>query len=89
MEYSTKLTEFMNQLEIAMNSVAPDSLNALGRDAGRRGYHQIGVDPGRRFDKVWAYHGQKSVRYFVEKATGIIFGAKSWKAYNQPHVRRS
>lgn len=51
---------------------------------GEPGYHICGYDDaGSRFVRVWDRSGgQKGVAFFVEKDTGIIFGSKSWKAYN-------
>jgi hypothetical protein len=84
------LTPFMELLEKEMNEeterLFPNSLNKMGIAEGRRGYNEIGFDEGgKRFVRVWQNNGQKSVRYFVEKETGIIFGAKGWKAYNPNH----
>lgn len=46
-------------------------------------YETIGFDEGPKFFKVWGKSGSsRSVKLFVEKSTGNIFGAKSWKAYN-------
>lgn len=71
-------------------------LNGSAIKNGRRGYHHIGIDkPGPRFIRIYDESGtdipkpphklQKSVRYFVERETGVIFGASGWKAYNPVH----
>lgn len=84
--FEQKLIAFMSLLEIERNSVVGETLNNLGKQEGRRGYNQIGCDSsGHRFVRVYSDTGQKAVCYFVEKATGIIFGAKGWKAYNPVH----
>lgn len=83
MNFYTKLAVFMALVEQQRNVNSSESLNALGQKEGRRGYHEIGFDEGgSRFVRVWDNTGQKSVIFFVEKDSGIIFGAKSWKAYN-------
>lgn len=52
---------------------------------------EVGVDNignHGRFYKIWDQNltgSNRSVRYFVEKSSGIIFGAKSWKAHNPNH----
>lgn len=80
------LETFKTTLEKQMNEKAGTVLNKIGTDHGRRGYNEIGHDDtGKRFVRVWTMDGGKSVRYFVEKDTGIIFGAKGWKAYNPNH----
>ena len=84
-EFYTLLAAFTKLLETEQNARIEEqhpSLNRMGIEAGRRGYNEIGYDEGQRFVKVWSDSGQKSVKYFVEKDTGIIFGADGWKKYN-------
>jgi hypothetical protein len=88
--FDLKLIAFMSLLETEMNADIERRLPTLNESAkkdGRRGYNEIGHDEsGKRFIRVWANTGsQKGVRYFVEKETGTIFGAKGWKAYNPNH----
>lgn len=84
-EMLAKLEAFCKLLEDEQNQRASTQYPSLAADAiskGRRGYVHTGYDEGGRFWKVWRESGQKSVAYFVERDTGIIFGAKGWKAYN-------
>lgn len=88
--FNALLDTFKNTLENQMNTRAEAEfprLNEMAKAEGRRGYNEIGHDEGgARFVRIWTDNGgQKSVRYFVEKDTGIIFGAKGWKAYNPVH----
>lgn len=65
-----------------------DSLLRSAKEQGRRTYYQWGYDEKgtKRFVRVWRENGtQPSVAYFVERDTGVIFGAKGWKAYNPNH----
>jgi hypothetical protein len=77
-EFYALLDLFLKRLETELNEDTIKRHSILNESAlkeGRRGYHEIGYDEGQRF-----------VKYFVEKATGIIFGTKSWKAYNPNHT---
>jgi hypothetical protein len=88
-EFYALLDRFMKLLESEQNERVKEQHPSLHESAlkeGRRGYTEIGYDEGLRFVKVWADRGGKYVKYFVEKDTGIIFGAKGWKAYNPIHV---
>lgn len=87
------LAAFCLLLETEMNAETERSFGATGNypglnagaiERGFRGYNEIGCDFGGRFVRVWTANGNdsKSVRYFVEVATGIIYGARGWKAYN-------
>jgi hypothetical protein len=86
--FATKLADFCVLLERELNEecerVHGSVLNEMGRKLGQPGYHMIGTDTtGARFVRVWDKSGSgTSVKYFVEKDTGIIYGAKSWKVYN-------
>ena len=84
--FDEKLAAFCTTLEAEMNSVAPAILNASAKEKGFRGYHEIDTEGRKtaRFVRVFTSHNgeSRSVRYFVERETGIIFGAKGWKAYN-------
>lgn len=85
MDFVTKLAAFLALLEREMNEEVKTNhliLHENAIKAGRRGYHHIGHEVGKRFIKVYTEHGQKSVRYFVDRETGVIFGAASWKKYN-------
>lgn len=92
-EFYAKLDVFVKRLQDERNnrdSETTRSLNQYARENGREGYHKCGYDEGQRFVRVWDESGtstekQKnntSVAYFVEKDTGVIYGAKGWKAYN-------
>lgn len=86
-EFYTLLAGFTTLLEKEMNeriAIQHPILQEMALKEGRRGYNEIGYDEGKRFVKVWANNGGNSryVRYFVEKDTGIIFGAEGWKKYN-------
>lgn len=96
-EFYAKLEVFIQQLEKEQNEriarVHP-TLDQMARENGRRGYVECGYDEGgKRFVRVWRQSETtpvtgdtgKSVAYFVEKDTGVIFGAKGWKAYNPNH----
>lgn len=90
-QFETKLARFLKTLEDQRNEDTERRYPILHKtaiDDGRRGYHEVGSDPGKRFVRVWDSHGSKtskSVSYFVEIETGIIFGAKSWRIYNPNH----
>ena len=75
-QFYALLDPFIKLLETERNGIA----------AGMRRYEHIGYDEGDRFVKVWRSDtlpiSSRSVSYFVEKRTGIIFGAKGWKAFN-------
>lgn len=84
-EFYTLLEPFLKLLEKERNERTAQTFPILHESAiraGRRGYEHIGFDEGDRFVKVWKENGQTGVCYFVEKITGIIFGAKGWKAFN-------
>lgn len=89
-EFYALLDVFLKRVETELNEDTAKRHGILNESAikdGRRGYHEIGYDEGQRFVKVWDNNGaQRFVKYFVEKATGIIFGTKSWKAYNPNHT---
>lgn len=92
-EFYALLDPFLKLLETEQNERVKNDHPILDKgaaEAGRRGYCEIGYDEGLRFVKVWSEHGttytQKSVKYFVEKQTGIIFGADGWKKYNPNRV---
>jgi hypothetical protein len=57
------------------------------QERGRRTYSEWGYDAKatKRFVRIWRDNGQKGVAYFVDRETGVIFGAKGWKAYNPNH----
>lgn len=84
-----KLAAFVALLEKEQNDRVAKQHPILQENAlkdGRRGYEEVGIDEGGRFWKVYNYNGsQRSVKYFVERNTGIIFGASSWKKYNPVH----
>lgn len=89
-EFFTKLEVFIKRLEAEQNESIATRHPILNDNAvknGRRGYNHCGFDEGgSRFVRVWSENGiQKFVKYFVEKDTGVIFGAKGWKAYNPNH----
>jgi hypothetical protein len=90
-EFFTKLDQFCRVVEEQMNADTDQrhgpGLNTSAREKGRRGYHQIEYDTaGKRFVRVFDRgESQRLVRYFVEIETGVIFGAKGWKAYNPIH----
>lgn len=87
------IQEFCKVLERETNERVAEQFPILQKNAiasGKRGYVEVGYDTGRRFWKVWEDYGsrelpQRTVRYFVERSTGIIFGASGWKAYNPNH----
>lgn len=90
-EFYAKLDIFVKRLENERNAAPNETTQSVvkhARAAGRSGYHIIGYDDGKRFVRVWDNRGirpqdtSRGVSYFVEKETGIIFGAKSWKIYN-------
>ena len=87
--FGTKLADFIVRLEMEMNGRIAKQHPILHDDAvkdGRRGYNEIGTENGRRFVKIFTNNGaQRSVRYFVEKSSGIIFGAASWQKFNPNH----
>jgi len=88
-EFYALLDPFLKLLETEQNERIKEQhpiLHEMAVKQNRRGYNHIGYDEGLRFVKVWSESGQRSVKYFVEKETGIIFGAKGWKAYNPIHV---
>jgi hypothetical protein len=88
-EFTDKLTRFMVRLEQEMNAkIERDSpiLNTSDRALGRRGYHEIDWVDGMRFVKVIdVQRSQTFIRYFVERDSGIIFGAAGYKKYNPNH----
>lgn len=89
-EFYALLDVFVQRLEKEMNEDIDKRFpGSNGREIlrGRRGYHEIGYDDGNRFARIvnHANNGQTFVKYFVEKNTGIIFGAKSFKIYNPNH----
>jgi hypothetical protein len=94
--FKAKLDVFCALLEQERNEDLKQQSSILHTEAikeGRRGYYHIGYDEGSRFVKVWdeTYQGNvnyssKSVRYFIEKETGIVFGANGWKKYNPARV---
>ncbi len=82
-EFYRLLPELIQRIETQHNARATKTLNDMGKAAGRPGYEKVGYDDaGTRFVRVWRDSGQKGVAVFVEKDTGVIFGAKGWKAYN-------
>lgn len=84
-EFYALLDSFIKLLEKERNertAAVHPGLNERALEAGRRGYQHMGFDEGERFVRVWKEDGQQGVCYFVEKDTGIIFGAKGWKAFN-------
>lgn len=87
--FGTKLADFIVRLEREMNEEIVKRYPILQENAltaGRRGYEEVQGQRGRRFMKIVAYNGtQTMVKYFVERSTGIIFGAKSFKVYNPNH----
>jgi hypothetical protein len=88
-EFYALLDPFLKLLEVEQNERIKEqhpSLQESALKAGRRGYSEIGYDEGLRFVKVWNDNGGKYVKYFVEKETGIIFGADGWKKYNPNRV---
>jgi hypothetical protein len=50
---------------------------------------QVGVEPGRVYDKVVKYGSQSMVHSFVRKSDGAILKAKSWRGPDTKHVRGS
>jgi hypothetical protein len=84
-EFYMLLDEFIERLEQERNAETEARHGILHRNAiaaGRRGYTHVSYDEGQRFVRVTTESGQTSVAYFVEKDTGIIFGASSFKKYN-------
>jgi len=82
------LADFYTMLPVFIQKLADERNEKINREMPTLGptYHNCGYDEGSRFVKVWdTQHGQKFVAYFVEKATGTIFGAKGWKMYNPNH----
>ena len=56
---------------------------------GRRTYKEIGYSPDHKlFVRIYesCSRGSNSVKYFVEKETGIIYGADGWK---KPNIKRA
>lgn len=87
--FYTLLNKFTALLEKEQNERIREQHLILHEGAiekGRRGYHEVRYDEGQRFVKVWSESGQRMVKYFVEKDTGIIFGADGWKKYNPNRV---
>ena len=84
--FYTKLDAFVARLHEEMERRIIEKYPTLHEGAlqkGRRGHHDIGYDEGKRFVRVVDRgESQTFVRYFVEKDTGTIFGASSWKKYN-------
>jgi hypothetical protein len=83
------IVPFCKLVEKEMNEEIAVRHPILHENAVKAGttYYTVGYDEGKRFWKVWAGYqdGGKYVRYFVERSTGIIFGAKGWNAYNPNH----
>lgn len=73
--YNTALFAFVNQLQTEQQ--------AMERQAGLDGSLAVYFETGRKYDKIILRSGANSmIRYFVEKSTGIIYGAKSRHAPN-------
>lgn len=63
------------------------TLAEKAKKEGRKFYETVEIEEGRRFWKVLVNNGaQRSVRAFVDKDTGEIFKAASWRAPAK-HVR--
>lgn len=88
-EFYALLDKFVALVEKEHNERTKEDhpiLQEMALKEGRRGYYEFGYDEGKRFVKVWYQTPQRSVKYFVEKQTGIIFGADGWKKYNPNRV---
>ena len=90
-----KLDAFLELLQKEHNERIKTQHSILHDEAiavGAVGYQITGYDEGGRFWRVWLADshdrissdtpGGRYVKYFVERNTGVIFGAKSWDAYN-------
>ena len=75
-DYVTKIAHFRSTLE------ASDTGCVRNKDT-------VGVDVGRKYDRIYiqTYHNgqpnQKLVRYFVDRNSWIIYGAKSYTQINE------
>ena len=83
------LPAFIKLLEEETNERIKKQYPILHENAiknGRRGDVHVEYETGGRFWKIIRRQSSGgSVAYFVERDTGIIFGAKSYKAYNPVH----
>jgi hypothetical protein len=88
------LDAFCKRLEAARNEdirARYPSLHDRAINDGFEGYHAVKYIEGGRFWKVYieintdGQYKNGSVCYFVERSTGVIFGASGWKAYNPVH----
>ena len=58
------------------------------RNPSSQDKYQVEFDEGKKYVKVVMVNwGSRSVHSFVEKATGLIWRAKSWKAPTLNHPR--
>lgn len=77
MDYPKKLSEFLDLLQSAQR-------NAIASRNGTPESIMVYPETGRKFDKILIReNGAQTVRYFVEKKTGTIYGAKSRFAPNK------
>jgi hypothetical protein len=59
----------------------------VAQEEGRRTYNEYGFSEGKKYNRVWEFSGHQSfAKYFVEKATGKIFGAASWDTPNKKRL---
>lgn len=87
---AAKIERFREMVESQMNSEARrmfPALSSQATDLGRRGFHHISADGGkRRFVKVWnntlVSLDERSILYFIEVETQKIYGKRSSAAYN-------
>jgi len=88
------LDQFVERLQTERNNhpqIKDSILDVNARANGLPGYHTIIYEDGNRFVRIFdlprTHPDDKggSISYFVEKNTGIIFGAKSLKIYNPNH----
>ena len=79
-DFGIALDEFMSRVQSETNMRLIDrKLDCPGNMV------KVAADYGKRFVRivfVTGEGGHRSVRYFVEQSTGIIFAAQGWKQYN-------
>jgi hypothetical protein len=70
-----------------MHEKGYDNLIEIATKKGCRAYYEFGFDNGLKYIRVWKKYGpSQAVHSFVEKATGIIYGADGWK---KPNFKRA
>lgn len=87
-DFETKLQAFIQRLQSEKQARAAREFPSLTESAKAHGWEHgplyIDSNPGPRFVRIveQKYQSSRSVCYFVERATGIIFGASGWAKYN-------